>query len=176
MIALQATGRRHDWRRYGSWLVCLVRFLGFLRMCGPLFVFTRRLIVHGCCSDLTPEDAVADERVDQHQGKDDHATPEHEHETGWRRGSFVDGDDERNEVRPERQRQRAKCRHEDHGDRVERPTIIVTEDAAREHDCGDRANRREYEEIRPVDPAMKDLEMLSQRVNEDDDKKQQYAN
>src|SRR5258708_34054584 len=109
MIALQATGRRHDWRRYGSWLVCLVRFLGFLRMCGPLFVLTRRLIVHGCCSDLAPEDAVADERVDQHQGKDDYASPEHEHETGPRRGTFADRTDERVEGRPEGQPEMAHC-------------------------------------------------------------------
>src|SRR5258708_12814046 len=121
MIALQATGRRHDWRRYGSWLACLVRFLGFLRMCGPLFVLTRRLIVHGCCSDLAPEDAVADERVDQHQGKDDYASPEHEHETGLRRGSFVDRNDERDEVRPERQPETPERPHKTHRNHVEQP-------------------------------------------------------
>src|SRR5258708_20803158 len=91
MIALQATGRRHDWRRYGSWLVCLVRFLGFLRMCGPLFVLTRRLIVHGCCSDLAPEDAVADDRVDKHQWKHDYPSPEHELKPGPRPGNLSVG-------------------------------------------------------------------------------------
>src|SRR6266481_895696 len=144
--------------------------------CEPLINFTRRLSVHGWRSDLASEDAVADERVEQHQRKDDHPSPEDKHKTGLRRGRFADGDDERDHVRPEGQRQRAKCRHEDHGDRVERPTIIVTEDAKREHDCGDRANCREYEEIRPVDPAMQDWEMLSQRVNEHEHEKYQYGN
>src|SRR6202051_2089627 len=83
----------------------------------------------GCCSDLAPEDAVADERVEQHQRENDDATPEHEHETGLRRGRFVDGDDEGDEVWPEGQRQRAECRHEDQCDHVERPMVIVTEDA-----------------------------------------------
>ncbi len=39
--------------------------------------------------------------------------------------------------------------------------VVVTEDTEREHDCGDRANRREYEEIRPIDPTMQDREMVS---------------
>src|SRR6266481_1832284 len=138
--------------------------------------FTRGLIVHGCCSDLAPEDTVADERVEQHQRKDDYTSPEYEHKTGLWRGRLVDGDDERDHVRPERQCESAKCRHEDHCDHVERPTIVLTEDAEREHDCGDPANRREGEEIRPIDPTMQDWEMLGQRVNEDDDEKYQYAN
>ena len=54
--------------------------------------------------DLAPEYAVADDRVEHH------ATPEHEHETGLRRGGLVDGDDEGDHIWPEGQRQGAKCR------------------------------------------------------------------
>ena len=70
-------------------------------------------MISSCGSDLASEDAVADERVEQHQWKDDHASPEHEHETGLRRGRFVDGDDARDDVGPEGQRESAECRHED---------------------------------------------------------------
>ena len=66
--------------------------------------------VSGRFPDLAPEDAVADERVDQHQWKDDHpAAPEHERKAGLRRRGLVDGDEEGNHVWPEGQRQGAKC-------------------------------------------------------------------
>src|ERR1700737_523836 len=81
------------------------------------------------CSDLAPEDAVADKRVEQHQWEDDQpAPPEHERKTGWRRGRRAEGDYKGDPVGPERQRQRAERRHEDQRDRVERPMVIVTED------------------------------------------------
>src|SRR6266851_4801673 len=137
---------------------------------------TPRLVVSGRCFHLASEDAVAEERVEQHQREDDHASPEHERKTGLRGGSFVDGDDERNDVGPEGQRESAECRHENQRDHVERPMVIATQDAEREHDRGDPANRRECEEIRPIDPAMQDRKMFSKRVNEDDDEKHQYGN
>src|SRR5258708_13476672 len=157
-------------------LVCLARCLDVPRMRAPFVGFTRRSIVRDGRPDLASEDAVTDDRVEQHQWEDDHTSPEYEHQTGLRRGRLVDGDDERDHVRPERQCESAKCRYEDHCDRVERPTVVLTEDAQREHDCGDRANCREYEEIRPLDPTMQDWEMLGQPVNETDDEKYQYAN
>ena len=132
-------------------------------------------MISSCGSDLASEDAVADERVEQHQWKDDHASPEHEHETGLRRGRFVDGDDERDDVGPERQRESAECRHEDQCDHVERPMVIVTQDAEREHCCGDRANCREYEQIRPIDPTMQDWKVFGQRVSEDKHEERQHA-
>ena len=56
-------------------------------------------MISSCGSDLASEHGVANDRVKQHQWKDDHpAPPEHEHETGLRRGRFVDGDDERDDV------------------------------------------------------------------------------
>src|SRR5260370_3271439 len=53
--------------------------------------------------------------------------------------------------------------------------VIVTEDAEREHDCRDRANRREYEQIRPLDPTMQDWKIFRQRVGEDKHEKRQHA-
>src|SRR3984957_9850877 len=132
--------------------------------------------VSGCCPDLTPEDAVGDDRVKQHHREDHDAAPEHEHETRLRRGGFVDGDDEGDHVGPEGQRERAECRHEDQGDHVERPMAVMAEYTEREHDCGARANHREYEEIRPIDPTVQDWEMLGQCVTEDDDEIHQYRN
>src|SRR5712672_3548298 len=54
--------------------------------------------------------------------------------------------------------------------------VILTEDAEREHGCGDRADCREYEQIRPINPAMQDREIFSQRVSEDSHEKRQYGN
>ena len=69
-------------------------------------------MISRCCSDLASEHAVADDRVKQHQREDEHpASPEHERQTGWRRGGSVDGDDEGNHVWPEGQRESAECRH-----------------------------------------------------------------
>src|ERR1700678_3906380 len=118
----------------------------------------------GSCFDLAPEDAVADERIEQHQREDDDATPEHEQETGLRRDRFVDSDDERDEVWPEGQRQRAECRREDQCDHVERPVVVVIQNAECEHYCGNRTNRREYEQIRPIDPTLQDRKVFGQRV------------
>src|SRR5271165_7261947 len=70
--------------------------------------------------DLSPEDAVADHGVEQHQWEDEETlAPEHEGETGMRGCSFFDGDRERDHVRPKRDRQRAKRGHENERDHVE---------------------------------------------------------
>jgi len=53
--------------------------------------------------------------------------------------------------------------------------VIVTEDAERKHDGGDRANRREYEQIRLVDPMMQDREVFGQRVAKDNHEEHQHA-
>src|SRR3984957_13994845 len=125
---------------------------------------------------LASENAVADDCVDQHERKDDQAAPpEHEHKTGLRRGGFVDGDDIGDHVWPERQRQGAKSRHEDQRHHVEWPMVIVTQDAEREYGCGHRSNRREYEEVRPINPAMQDWKVFRQRISEDNHKKYQHG-
>src|SRR6202521_3913941 len=54
--------------------------------------------------------------------------------------------------------------------------VIVTEDAECEHGCGHRSNRREYEEVRPIDPAMQDWKVFRQRISEDNHKKYQHGN
>src|SRR5437868_4116446 len=152
-------------------LVRLARFLYVRHSPG----FTRRLVVHGRRYDLASEDAVTDERVEQHHRKYDGASPEHEGETGWRRRRFVDRDDERDQVGPEGQRESAECGHEDQCDHVERPMVVVAKDTEPEHDCGDCANRREYEQIRPIDPTMQDWKVLGERVNEDNHEERRYA-
>src|ERR1700731_3738923 len=53
--------------------------------------------------------------------------------------------------------------------------IIVTQDAERKHCCGDCSNRREYEQIWPIDPTMQDWKIFGQRVGEDNHKERQYA-
>src|SRR5882762_2577350 len=132
-------------------------------------------MISSCGSDLASEHGIIDQRVEQHQWKDDHASPEHEHETGLRRGRFVDGDDERDDVGPERQRESAECRHEDQCDHVERPMVIVIQDAEPEYCCGDSANRREYEQMRPINPAMQYLKVFDERISEDNHEERQYA-
>src|SRR5712692_12081321 len=53
--------------------------------------------------------------------------------------------------------------------------VIVIQDAEREHCCSDRANRREYEQIRPIDPAMQDWQVFGQRVSEDKHEEREHA-
>src|SRR3984893_12931439 len=53
--------------------------------------------------------------------------------------------------------------------------IIVTQDAERKHCCGDCSNRREYEQIWPIDPTMQNWKIFGQRVGEDNHKEPQYA-
>jgi len=60
-------------------LIRLALFPGFFLKGDPLIGFGRRLIVCCCFLDLASKDIVADERVDQHQWKDESASPEHEH-------------------------------------------------------------------------------------------------
>src|ERR1700731_804132 len=156
--------------------VRLARFRYFKRMCAPFAGFTKRSIIYGCRSDLASEDAVTYECVEQHQGEDDHASPEHERKTGLRRGRLVDRNYERDHVGPKGQRQSGKCRREDHRDHVERPTVVVAEDAECKHDCCDHTNRGKYEEIRSIDPTMQNWEMLSECVNKNEDEEHQYGN
>src|SRR5713101_2719466 len=89
---------------------------------------------HGC--DFTSEDSVADDRVDQHERKDEEAlSPEHECKTGMRRCRFVDGEDEGDHVRPERDGQGAKGRHEDRYDHRKWQFIPAVSNTDREHYC-----------------------------------------
>jgi hypothetical protein len=101
--------------------------------------------------------------------------PEHEPETGLWRGGLVDGDDGGDHLWPEGQRQRTECGQKDQCDHIKWPIVVVLQDAQREHDCCDRPNRREYEQIRPIDPAMQDWKIFDQRVSKDNHEKRQHA-
>jgi hypothetical protein len=61
---------------------------------GAFLSITSGLVPPSMQGPQAPEDAVADDRVKQHQREDDDATPqEYERKTGLRRGGLVDGDD-----------------------------------------------------------------------------------
>jgi hypothetical protein len=92
-----------------------------------------------------------------------------------RRRGLVDGDDKGDHVGPERDRQCAKRRHEDQRGRVERPSVTATVNAAGQHDCSQGPDRREDEQIWPVDPAMHQREIFGQRVDEDDSQEDEHA-
>src|SRR6201987_6058763 len=130
--------------------------------------------VHG--SEFAPEDAVADGRIEQHQREDPKTlAPEHEGESGRRRRGRIDRDLKRNHVGPERECERAEGRNEHQRNHVEWPIVVVVKDAARKHDGGDNADRREDEQIRPVDPSMHDRKVVAERVDKDNDQESQYS-
>ncbi len=52
---------------------------------------------------------------------------------------------------------------------------VVVQDAEREHDCPDCTNRREHEQIWPIDPTMQDWKVLGQRVSEDKHEERQHT-
>jgi len=52
--------------------------------------------------------------------------------------------------------------------------VIVTQDTECEHGCGNRSDRREYEEERPIGPAMQDWKVFRQRISEDKHKNAKY--
>src|ERR1700688_1617350 len=53
--------------------------------------------------------------------------------------------------------------------------IVVTQDAERKHCCGDRADRRKYKQIGPIDPTLQYWKILGQRVSEDSHQERQHA-
>src|SRR5262249_21933111 len=71
--------------------------------------------------NLAPEDAVTDDRVEQHQREyEETLAPEHEGENGMRCRSFLDRDRERDHVRPERDGQSAERGGENQRGHIER--------------------------------------------------------
>src|ERR1700746_1367795 len=79
--------------------------------CLPISIITRRW------TDLAPKNAVVDRSVEEHQREDEKTfSPKHERETGLRRRRFLDGQDEGDHVRPEREGHCAKGAQEDHCD------------------------------------------------------------
>src|SRR6266700_7145291 len=87
----------------------LMRIAVVVPMLPPLFNWPRTirlscpsnlssLIALGRGCDFAPEDAAADDRVEQHQREDEQALAP-EHEPRLRRRRFVDGEDERDHVR-----------------------------------------------------------------------------
>jgi len=65
--------------------------------------------ITGRWPDLAPKDTVADRSVEKHQREDEKTfPPKHECETGLRCRRFLDGHDEGDHVRPERDGHRAK--------------------------------------------------------------------
>ncbi len=85
-----------------------------IRLSCPSNLSSLRVLGHGC--DFAPEDSVADDRVEQHQRDEQALAPEHERKTRSRRRRFVDGEDERDHVRPERDGQGGEGRQEDRDD------------------------------------------------------------
>ena len=51
----------------------------------------------------------------------------------------------------------------------------MVHDAEREHDCSDRPNRGENEQIGPIDPAMQDWKVFGQRIGKYNYKECQHA-
>ena len=124
----------------------------------------------GC--DFASEDAVADERVEQHERKDEKPLPpEHECKTGVRRCRFVDGKDEGDHVRPERDGEGAKGRQEDQYDHRKGQFIAAVSNTGREHNSRQRADHGEDEQIRTLQPSPHHLKIFDQRIDKDDDKK-----
>src|SRR5499427_5550391 len=126
---------------------------------------------------LSPENAVADDGVEQHQREDEQAlAPKHEGEAGVRRRGFLDRDRERDHVGPERDRQRAKRRRKDEGDHVVRNTIAAAPNAFGRYERRDHADRGENKQIRPLEPSVHDLKVFRQGVGEDDDQESEQSN
>ena len=120
---------------------------------------TKHLIVprHGC--DFTSEDSVADDRVEEHERKDEKAfSPEHEYKTGMRRCRFVDGEDEGDHVRPERNGQGAKGRQEDQYDHRKGRLIPAVPNTDREHNCRQAADHREDKQMWTLDPSTSEID------------------
>src|SRR2546423_9764944 len=57
---------------------------------------------------------------------------------------------------------------------MEGQVVVMIHDAKREHDCSDRPNRRENEQIGPIDPAMQDGKIFGQSVTEHNHQEHQY--
>src|ERR1700730_3071385 len=127
-------------------------------------------------ADLPPEHAVVDRGVKQQKREDEKAfSPEHECQTRFRLRWFVDGEDEGNDVRPERDRQRAEGRDENYDDHGEGEVIAAVADAEREHGDAKRADHREDEQIRTLEPAAQHTKILGQRIGEHHNEKYEQA-
>jgi hypothetical protein len=124
-----------------------------------------------------PLNTVTDDRIEQHQRKDEQTLPpEHEGQTRTRRSRLLDGDGEGNHVGPERDRERAKGRREYQRHHVERQAIATRADADGKHNCRHDADRRENEQIRPLQPAADDAKIHRQSISEDDDQEDEERN
>src|SRR5262249_16889143 len=127
-------------------------------------------------ADLSPEHAVVDRGVKQQQREDEKAfSPEHECKTRLRRRCFVDGEDEGNDVRPERDRQRAEGREEDQDDHGKGQFIAAVANAEREHGDAKRADHREDEQIRTLQPAAQHPQILGEGIGEHHNEKYEQA-
>ena len=85
-----------------------------------------------------------------------------------RRG-LVDRDRERDHVGPERDRERAERRRENEADHEEGRPVPPPADADGQHDRGGDADRREDEQIRPLEPSSHNRKVLAERIGEHDD-------
>src|SRR6266849_450037 len=129
----------------------------------PLLASSSLLIMSCRWSDLASKDGVADGGVEQHQREDENTrSPEHECETGMGCGSFVDGDRERDHVRPERDRQGPERCRENERDHVEWCSVLATLNACGRHERRDDTDRREDKQIRPLDPSAHDPKVFGQ--------------
>jgi len=121
-------------------------------------------------SDLASEDAQADRRVEQHEWEDEKPfTPEHERKAGVRGCGVRDGDGERDHVRPERDRERPECRHENESHHDEGWSVLTAANACGEHDRGKGADDGENKQIGSLMPSLHDGEIFGQGIGEHDD-------
>src|SRR5215468_2467376 len=112
--------------------------------------------------------------VDQHQREDEETcTPKHEGQAGLRSGCAVDRDRERNHIWPERDRQRAESGRENKRHHVERGAISAINDVVGEYQRSECAGQWKGKQDRSLEPAMHNLQVLCESVDEHDDEKYQ---
>ena len=70
--------------------------------------------------------------------------------------SVLDGDRERDHVRPEGDCERAECRGENEYDHIVRHPVAALTNASSKYDRRNNPNRREDEQIRPFEPSAYD--------------------
>jgi hypothetical protein len=92
-----------------------------------------------------------------------------------RRRGFVDGDGEWDHMGPEQDRQGSKCRQENQVYHIEWLFITVVANTGDQHDRCRERDRREDEQIRPVDLSVRELDIFSESVDEDGDHEDEHT-
>src|SRR5262249_2328465 len=127
-------------------------------------------------ADLSSEHAEIDHGVEQHEREDEKAfSPKHESKTRLRRCGLIDGEDEGNDVRPERDRQRAKGCKEDQDDHGKGEIVAAVANTECEHDDRKRADHWEDEQIWTLQPSAYHPKIFAERIGKHDNKKCEQA-